>query len=274
MADLIRKTSSIPVKQIMDLYRDAMRLRAELGWGSTQIALKLGINENIVKCWIYGGTKPSGRLRIPDLTPNLELSYVIGVYYGDGDIRGELGKGWYFRLLVTDFEFIQEFCRCISKVMQREGNPYKASIVHRKNPQASWKTLYQVHVNSRALVEFLRNPSVHKLVVEKFPSAFLKGFYDSDGSISKISPKRNIWKLRVYKTNFELIRYVHGLLEHHFQISPNLRINKSRGPNRKTCYMLETARHDNLRKFCDKIGFTIRRKQEELERAVWRNKHG
>jgi intein-encoded DNA endonuclease-like protein len=130
--------------------------------------------------------------------------------------------------------------------------------------RAAWCTV----INSIMLYKFLKKPlEDFKQYVEhcrSCASAFLRAFFDCDGSSSK-------GEVKTSNTDLSLLDYVASLLERFFEI-------KARGPRptglppgsktvikghlynvNKQSYYLRLARKDNL-KFAQVVGYTIRRK--------------
>jgi len=104
-------------------------------------------------------------------------------------------------------------------------------------------------------------------------AAFLRAFFDGEGSISKR-------QLTVYNTNSELLIYIKELLKGYFDIDatgPHLgqksgtvmhcpRTGKIYRTN-KDCYSIHIRTH-SLPRFHKDIGFTIKRKQRRLAEAA------
>lgn len=104
---------------------------------------------------------------------------------------------------------------------------------------------------------------------ENCASAFLRGFFDSEGSIHE----RNLF---VYNTDVELLKYVQHLLTKFFGIeTTGPRVNtradreiiKGMHYHKQDCYYLRVRAH-SLEAFRIHIGFTIKRKIEGLEKAA------
>jgi len=195
------------------------------------------------------------------LSSSPELCYILGVFYGDGCAHIHKLSSGYINYLVTlvakDKEFIEHFAGCVSKI--RGGR--KIQIQHRGK-------YFKIDVCSRILYEFLKKPLIeHKSTIEGYPTEFLKGLFDSDGSayggVRKEGYRNR--ELQVANSDLELLEYVKRLLEENFQIW-HLALSKIKNKN---CYRLRTGRRRNLLKFHEEIGFTIKRKQEKLEEGTY-----
>jgi intein-encoded DNA endonuclease-like protein len=175
-----------------------------------------------ISYWTRGIHNPSGSLNpfLPEPSP--ELSYVIGVAVSDGNINIHD----YHRevlLSVTDGDFAHEFGRCLGMVLERD-TPYKARWSGKRNR-------WIVQGSSVLLHGFLSRPwtSLTKWIehCERCESAFLRAFYDGEGSISGRS-------LTVYNTNKEILQYVQVLLNRANIDTTPLRTNRKGrfNPNR------------------------------------------
>ncbi|MDT7878147.1 MAG: LAGLIDADG family homing endonuclease, partial [Candidatus Caldarchaeales archaeon] len=148
------------------------------------------ISESSISEWLRGVHNPYNGRRISSLEllkPSEELAYVIGVKVGDGYAyrRRRTIKGYnhvWIGLKAKDKEFVEEFTRCLAKVLnRREIRPgYRRS-----------SGRYVVEVKSKTLYELLKKPvDLHRLKkyiehCEKCVAAFIRGFADSEGSVDK-----------------------------------------------------------------------------------------
>ena len=150
----------------------------------------------------YSVLSPYNGIYIPSAKPSRELAYVIGVVAGDGYVH-RLSKPrksynpMYIGLNVKDREFAEEFSRCLSAVLKRDP------------PKPKWSIRrFIVELQCKVLYELLKKPlDIERLrcFVEysaECKSAFLRGFFDSEGSIDKTG------KILVYNTDLKLLRYV------------------------------------------------------------------
>jgi intein-encoded DNA endonuclease-like protein len=219
-----------------------------------------------ISYWLRGIHDPSGSLNRFHPDPSPELSYVIGVALSDGNINVHD----YHReilLSVTDKDFASEFSRCLGRVLCR-GEPYK---VRWSKKRGRWI----VQGSSILLHKFLNCSwfNLRKWIEHcaKCESAFLRAFYDGEGSICGKS-------LTIYNTNREMLLYIQDLLWHTDIETTQLHLNTKAGTRlidskngrtyirRKNCYALY-VRARSLPRFTESIGFTIERKQERLLEA-------
>ena len=233
------------------LYERAMKLRVEKGWGSVKIGRKLGISTWTVANWIYRGKEPVIRGHF-DPTPTPELAYLLGTRYSDVSVDDR------FKLEAIDKDFVEEFLRCLSKVM---GRPYK---MHKKS-----KGTWAARGYERALIDFMKVPlNHHKPIIELYPADFLRAFFDGEGHVTEIRQKEHVYGcVGVSNTNLEIIEYVKDLLQKIFSLRPTIgRDNRGR----KVCYTMRLYQMDDVKRFHDLIGFSTERKKRRLQDILHR----
>jgi len=230
----------------LHLYEQVIKLRKEKKWGSRRIARKSGISEWTVANWIYRGKKPVVRGHF-DPTPLPELAYLLGARYSDVSVSDR------FKLEAIDKDFVEEFLRCLSKVM---GRSYK---MHKKS-----KGTWVARGYEKTLINFMEKPlDHHKPIIELHPADFLRAFFDGEGHVTEIRKKGRVYGcVAATNTNFEIIECVRDLLQKTFSLHPTLGRNDK---GRKVCYMVRLYRMDDIRRFNNLIGFSIERKKKRLK---------
>jgi intein-encoded DNA endonuclease-like protein len=186
------------------------------------------ISESSISEWLRGVHNPYNGRRIPSLEllkPSEELAYVIGVKVGDGYTyrRRRTIKGYNdvkIGLKAKDKEFVEEFARCLAKVLGRKQiRPRFKDDVGK----------YVVEVRSQRLYELLRKPvDLHRLKkyiehCERCVAAFLRGFADSEGSVNKRG------YIFILNTDQRLLTYIMDLLRRFNIESRGPRIHVQRG---------------------------------------------
>ncbi len=256
-------------EQQISLYKHAITLRKERGWGKQRIAKALGLSNDTVKGWIYRGYSTLNKFNNFDSKPSYELGYVIGSVLGDGNLYfdktcGTRG-GYLIRLKVKDLDFINEFNKCVCIILNKK-KPYAVA------PQK--KGLYIVKCSCKNMYEFLNQPLTNqKSTIEGTTESiigFIRGFFDAEGGCyyaNKIV--KSYPKVRCYNTDIELLEYVKHLLSNFdiYSAERTLYIQGQYG-NRKALHELEICRHNDIIKYHTHIGFSIKRKQERLEEIV------
>ncbi len=256
---------SLSVEKRCELHDEALRLRNIKKWGSHRIGRYINVNHSTIDKWIHQQTNPANGYRIPNLSPSPELAYVIGVFYGDGSANKTKGGNYFVSLNAKDKDFVREFARCLGIICCRKPPPiwYNSD------------SLYVTTVSNRLLFEFLgkRGSIRNQDVIEKVPAEFLRGMFDSDGSASG--------RVGLYNSDLELIKYCRDLLHKHFRMSfKKVRINTRKGrkcvirgrktQTTKNNYCIQFQGYNDVLIFHDRIGFSVQRKQEMLNKLMKR----
>ncbi len=216
-----------------------------------------------VRIWMLDVAGPYGRVHRFEAKEVPELAYVIGVKLGDATQSKNWHHNYMIKLLVTDHEFAQEFARCISVILE-------CNI-----PRVWWYTkrrAWYTEVNSIMLFKFLKRPfdELRRYIdhSNECASAFLKGFFDAEGSSSG-------GVVTCSNTNLQLLVYVQWLLESHFGVVTNGPYEVGQRPGtkkvikgkicnvNKQAYNLSFRRKDST-EFARLVGFTIPRKQQGI----------
>ena len=188
-----------------------------------------------------------------EITP--EKSYILGVLCGDGYLSSKDG---YISLEVIDDDFIQEFKNCITQVY---GPNFEGSI---KNTKGRKKRLLVVGIKMVRNIEddLPKSKTLEWRVPKKLfisndicRSYFLKGIFDSDGSV------HGKHSLDLTSTNFNGLNDIKRLLETIDIISSEVRKDGS-------CYKLYITSKENILKFHKKVGFSISKKSKKLNNLV------
>jgi len=272
------KRRKIPPRELrIKAYNDVQKLRKR-GLSLTKIRNEIyrrygvRISLSTISEWLRGVSSPYNGRRIPSLEllkPSEDLSYVIGVRFGDGYVY-EGGYSFVIGLKANDKEFVEEYGRCLGNVLRRK-------------PIRPWKNAktYVVEAKSKTLYDLLRRPvdlkRIKKYVehCKKCIVAFLRGLFDSEAYVDE---RGHIY---LYNTNYEVLVYAQRLLKR-FGIEPTgpwlhkrkgtTKYDHKRGKRYKTnkdCYYLY-IRTEGLLKFHRHIGFSVRRKQKRLEEYLRR----
>jgi intein-encoded DNA endonuclease-like protein len=234
------------------------------------------LSKSHISYWTRGIHDPHNGRRIPSLEllePSEDLAYVISVLCGDGHAKAKKGYHYVIYLEAKDKEFVEEFAIRVGRVLNRPPPKVKVNSDGR----------YYVEVKSRTLYELLKKPidleGLRKYIehCEKCIGMFLRGFFDSEGSVSKSG------YITATNTNHELLTYVQRLLKR-FGIEstgPDLKHPKGsimycprtgkpyrRKEDSYTIYILAEGNE----RFYRYVGFTIQRKRVRLENYLRRMK--
>ena len=186
-----------------------------------------------------------------------EKAYILGVLCGDGHINQD-----YVRFEIrNDEEFVKEFVRCFEEVYGLRYN-YKYYL-----PRKS----YVLYIASQVICKDLLNlgdfgtrawripRDVLKSEDIKITGAFLRGFYDSEGSVGKSA-------ISASSINLKGLKQVSSLLE-------TLGIQNIIRPIKDKYYLVYIFRKQRFKIFRERIGFTILRKQERLNEILKNDRH-
>ena len=185
------------------------------------------------------------------------MAYVLGVMAGDGActrFRSRRGRLHYVIHLTTKDE---EFARSFAEALKQIGvKTVKVYCYETKNPR--WHPYYwHVFANCKFLVEWLMNIGVEELRSEVvgFERDFIRGFYESDGSIYVIN--RRYLCIEMVNRDEKLIALVKELLDnlgYHFMLDIDQR--KDGGVD----YRLRLTRQDEISRFLREVNPVIKRR--------------
>jgi len=270
---------NLSINERIKYYNEAMNLRKKYGWGFIRIARNLSLPNDLVRHWLYHGRNPinSGNPNFFIPKPSSELAYVIGVRFGDADLQlkrkhSERG-GRTIRLRARDKDFVSKFALFTAKLLKKDI-PYKISLEDGQYKACSYSCQLYDFLNKQ--LKDLEN------FIEVFPSEFLKGLFDSEGSPKVSVVKWKKWKwlslnVSASNTNLELLIYVQKLLEN-YKIKANIKASHKAGTSflkdgkknirTKDAYELIIYKIEDIKLFSSKIGFIIDRKQTKLMDAI------
>ena len=196
-----------------------MTLRRERSWGCKRIAKFLGMAPATVQNWLSGKRHPMGRLNRPTLTPSRELSYLIGVYLGDGTLFYSKTKNrtnYGVKLLATNLNFVKYFDEKACEILNKE-KAYPIFEQHKSNLNPNG-IYYICSVYSRILYEFFKkrgkNPKRYNSVISQHPFDFIRGFFDSEGWIVNKNRKghRRRYEFHLCNTKVSILEYIQKLI--------------------------------------------------------------
>jgi intein-encoded DNA endonuclease-like protein len=215
-----------------------------------------------------------------NIDASAELAYIIGAFLGDGSLYYKNGN-YSVILQTTDFDFAETFNKAICIFLKKKCS-YKIYFW--------WKrAMYRVWVSSKVLYNFLRqvkaNIKVANPIIEKFPSDFIRGFADAEGSVYYYFTKRNgkefpTYGINLSNTDYRYLEVVKNALRKHFRIESFIHLESKKGKvkftptynkffiQKKNCYGLHICRQVDVLKFAKCVGFTIKRKQITLDHII------
>lgn len=223
-------------------------------------AAKLAISKGRLKINAHTVSKHSKHL-------NADKAYILGVMCGDGWTYCKPKHTYQIALQATDKDFVDEFARCLKNVY---GIHPKRSLI--SITTKNWSDKYQARLCCKAAhndllkyTSFKTNkwgvPQEIKNSNKNIQSAFIRGFFDSEGNVDTKSRK-----LGVTSVNLFGLQNIQDLLKSS-SISSAIYSRRSRG-NRAATYYLQIHGRQNIEKFSNKIGFAIARKQRLLDKLI------
>jgi len=247
-----------------------------------RVQKKYGIrlSKSHVSYWLRRIHSPYNGRYIPSidlLRPSKELAYVIGAKLGDGYTTRDRHTVKSYNnvkigLKVKDREFAEEFARCLAKVLGRPSIKPRIRYSDKR---------YAVEVRSETLYQLLKKPvdldRLKKYIehCDGCVAAFLRGFFDSEGSVDKRG------HIRTYNTDLVLLTYIKDLLERLGIASTEPKLGHPQGKaffdprkgktykSNKDCYCLRIRANSNTT-FYRKVGFTIKRKRRRFKNYIRR----
>lgn len=219
-------------------------------------------------------TKISAELRTKRLPENAKilsenLAYILGVVYGDGHVSVKQRR---VILAATDKEFVLNF-----KNKLENWSGFKVRFFTRLIKLDEYiknrKIQYVSYIDSVEASKFLKNFNLNiiKFSEDKTKCAFVKGFFDSEGTVLKIDTHSKNVGLGCSNTKIKLIFLIKTLLES-LEMESKINVTKTRPirthPGNRPFYKLWIHKRENVIKFHSLIGFNINRKQERLEKQI------
>ena len=256
------------------LYEEVMRLR-RLGLGYKRIAKAIeekygvSLNPGMIRNWVKGRYHPLGRCNKIIEEPG--LAYAVSAWLGDGTLaRDERNYEYYVKLAVSDYDFAEEWGRCLAEALGR-SKPYVPK----------WDDKYErwvVRGSSTLLYDLLKrakeDPWILMPYLKKYPAEACRGFFDAEGSV-------NVDRYRIIaaNTNPRIIDLFKKLLEE-LGIDSKIYLCRQRETfissrtgkvyryNSEYVIYLKISRKENILRFAEKVGFTIARKRLKLMTLV------
>lgn len=265
------------VKERLNAYNKCIEL-TETGMSPSEIWKKLRskgleIKYETIRVWAKKIRNPYKKLNT--IKNEKELSYVIGLLLGDGYFYKVMKRGSYNNgrivLGVKDEDLAKNFATLISHIFG-DKRIYKAN-------WSESRRVYIVEVRSKELVELLLKDFEDLLkFIEGSEASFIRGLFDAEGCINIKYQKGRIYP-RIFLTNSDtkIIDFVKSHLKKE-GISSNIQINTRAGKEKfilgkktktsKDCYNLVIENITGVKKFMEKINFTIKRKREKLNEVI------
>ena len=192
-----------------------------------------------------------------------EKAYILGVMCGDGYLHRTKKDSYQVALQATDYDFVIYFTECMRKIYGLEP-----SISEIKAKKSKWNDKLCSRLCSKEVFEDIlsygkfgtknwRVPGIIKESSSSIKGSFLRGFYDSEGSVDSTR------KIIAVSTNKEGMSNITELLCS-LGIRP-LNIKMIEGAeNRSSCYVVKITGKNYIDLFEKNVGFSIKRKRDKL----------
>ena len=223
------------------------------------------LSKSHVSDWLRSKHRPDGSVTKFEATPSPALGYVIGTVLGDGSTSIGSDHNYLIKLRVKDRDFAETFSFAIGKVLARSPPN-----VHLNPRTGSW----HVSVSSVLLQNFLRQP-VHNLRdtimhCTKCSGAFLRGFFDAEGSISGRSLTASNGDIGLLSLAVDALRSLDIQVTgpHLLRRGGRAVVIKGRTWHSNLDHYYLYVRTCSLEAFASKVGFSIGRKSDGLNSAI------
>ncbi|RLG04673.1 MAG: hypothetical protein DRN68_09590 [Thaumarchaeota archaeon] len=272
--DEVRAYRSLQIDEKLQIYEEVLDLRRkDLSYRQIQEIIMnrydVKLNISTMTRWMCGKRHPLKNYN--RLIAGAELAYAISAWLGDGSLAyNDRYYKYEISLSVKDFDFAEEWGRCIAKALGRE-KPYKPR-------WDSYNQVWKVVGFSKFLYDLLRrareDPWILIPYLEKHPANACKGFFDAEGGANT-----NSYEIVAYNMDPRIIQLFKSLLEK-IDIECSIRetcyedsalISPCTGKTyRRSGKIFELAIHgkENILRFADKVGFTILRKRVALAKIL------
>jgi len=247
---------------VMSLYNNGMSYNEIIK--TLLVEHRIRIRKSHISDWVNGKHHPYGSTYEFQPTPSPELGYLIGVAKGDGSVRIQKWNHR-VRLRVIDKDFAEEFDRCASSVLR---SPRHA---------ITWlpkQGLWCVEILSVLLVRLLEGPFPKLIEIvshcDDCTAGFLRGFFDSEASISRRC-------LTLSNGNLRIMILVRKLLKRLRILTTGPRLSQKGGRlvvikgriyhANKNIYVLY-VRAMSLQEYAARVGFSVMRKRMALFTAL------
>jgi len=189
-----------------------------------------------------------------------DLSYLIGAFKGDGSL-GRYRRQYQLQFAVKDLEFIEAVQKAIGRVVSKVPKIFQ--IRHGNF------SLYKLMMSNKDLFTVLNQPlTVLKRIIEVYPTDFLKGFFDAEGTaVTSVRHKRSWswidYRVSFYNTKQELLDIVRELLIRlGITPAPNYYVTFGNlGKTQQPCYILTVYKKKAIAQFMKLIVSSIPRKR-------------
>jgi intein-encoded DNA endonuclease-like protein len=236
------------------------------GLSTREISKITKIPKSTVWQWVSKKNHPLTNINKPNLQRSPCLSYILGVIYGDGSV-GKYKRHYSIQLAAVNYDFVKEFNKCLTKIMNKKTE-YKIQKKIFKNTHRLDQDVFRA--SSKIFYTFLRGKDFKDFlnIIKKYPDEFIRGFADSEGSVSSHSHNTNILEpcISMANKNKELLEFIKNLLYQYFGIKAH--VHQHTYHNSYISYSLDISNKDGVYKFYKSINFTNSDKKKKLAKII------
>ncbi|WP_048056621.1 LAGLIDADG family homing endonuclease [Thermococcus sp. 4557] len=271
----MRRIKDLDIDELREIVERVKALRSEgHSYGGIVRMISDEYNVRLSKAtvirWSKGTHSPFNRIKAISMEPSSELSYIIGVYLGDGSIHMKDNGRYVVKLKVIDREFAEAFANALDKlgIKATMGFERDSTRVDRFYVEGSNKALFRLLSGSRERLLSLAG---------EYPVEFLKGFFDSEGFPTISAGKTFAVQVAAVNSDLVVLEFVGKLLG---VLGIGSKISKlySKGhrvvirgeeySSNVDMFILWISRFEDVMRFAREIGFTAWRKEAKLRRAI------
>ncbi|ASJ03129.1 hypothetical protein A3L09_07620 [Thermococcus profundus] len=264
----MRVLRELSQEETEEVQKSALELR-EQGLSYSQITERIAEEFNVkvskatVLRWCRGTHNTFNKMRKVNLKPSPALAYIIGAYFGDGTATKGSRYKYNVKLKVVDREFAETFASALKAI----GLNPRTGFENNGTRTGRW----YVETSSKSLYLYLKSPKERLFnVAMEYPREFLRGFFDSEGSVIFT---RN--RIRVEACNYdgEVLEFCQELLN---GLGIYSRIYKTKRKGQPVVirgkqyrytsdlFTLKIYRVESVYRYMHEVGFSISRKQNKL----------
>jgi len=192
----------------------------------------------------------------PILHVDRNMAYILGVIRGDGSVFktriSEHSTGYYIKLGAKDKEFVDSFAKALEAI---NLNP---SVFYRER-----EDMWTSSVVSIRFYEWYTSMTWDELtsIIRRYPLEFVRGFYESDGSLCRFNNRHNSWSLYVAaKKDRRLLELVSATLREQYGFDTSMYVSRKVGYDDGYRLYLKGGKHERKR-FLDMVKPCIRNKE-------------
>lgn len=272
---VMRTIKDLDIDELHEVVEKVRMLRSEgYSYGKIVKVISHEYNVKISKAtvirWYKGTHSPFNKIKSISTEPSPELSYIIGVYLGDGSIHRKSNGRYLIKLKVIDKEFAEAFAKSLESlgVKATWGFERDSTRVDRFYVEGSNKTLFQLLSSSKGTLFS---------IAEECPREFLRGFFDSEGFPTVYAGKAFTVQVAAVNSDTVTLEFVKkmlagiGIRSKIAKLYPKghkLTIRGKEYASNVDMFVLRISRFNDVILFAEKVGFTATRKSEKLWKAI------